>query len=446
MKETIKSLVLVAASVFALENAHAQTEGMSLKACIDYALTNSPTLKIYENQVSIAYAQNKEGLAGYLPQVNGSVSFDDNFKRQTTIIPAGAFSPTPLMVQFGNQYAATVSGQLDQVVYNQSLINSIQASKVNVQLNEYQKEQNEIDVIYNTASAYYQVLILQQQLDLITNNEETIGELLKVQQLKYEKGALQASAFNRVKVNYNNVVSQKEQVEMKLKMALENLKNVLGMNPEQEISIENSVELGNQPTMPEQYDVQIKNRIEYRILETNIELQEFDLRRKRAQYIPTVGMYARYGANAFGNELNTTFDNWYDFGSVGLKVNVPIFSGMSKYQQVKQSTLNLDIMRQNLDLNSRIFALNLKNAQTQLNSSYLTLLSNKENLDLAESVYTETQLQYEKGAASLSDLLNADYARKEAQSNYINSMLNYYISRIDIEKSKGTLQEFTNNL
>ncbi len=446
MKETIKSLVFVAFSVFAAESTHAQSEGMSLKACIDYALANSPTLMIYENQVAIANAQNKEGLAGYLPQVNGSISFDDNFKRQTTIIPAGAFSPTPLTVQFGNKYAGTVSGQVDQVVYNQSLINSIQASKVNVKLTEFQKEENEINVIYNTATAFYQVLILQEQLELIKTNEETIGELLEVQKLKYEKGVLPASSYNRLKVNFNNIVSQKQQVEMQLKMGLENLKNVLGMSPEQEIRIDQSLEIENEPQMPEQYAVQVKNRVDYRILETNIELQQFDLRRKRAQYIPTIGLYARYGANAFGNDLNSTFNDWYDFGAVGLKINVPIFSGMSKYQQVKQSTLNLDNMRQNLELNSRMYALNLKNAQTQLNASYLTLLSNQENLDLAESVYTETQLQYEKGTASLSDLLNADYARKEAQSNYINSMLNYYIARIDIEKSKGTLLEFTNNL
>lgn len=446
MKETIKSLLIASFSFFMIGNVEAQSQGMSLKSCIEYALVNSPTLKIYENQVLIAGAQNKEGLSGYLPQVNGSISFDDNFKRQTTIIPAGAFSPDPLLVQFGNQYAGTVSGQVDQVIYNQSLINSIQASKVNVQLTEYQKEQNEVDVIYNTASAYYQVLILEEQLILIQTNEETIGELLKVQQLKYDKGALQQSALNRIKVNYNNIVSQEKQVQMQLKMALENLKNIIGMSPDQTISIQNEVEVDNSVELPEQFELQVQNMVDYKILETNIQLQEFDLRSKRAQYLPTVGMYARYGANAFGNDLNTTFDNWFDFGSVGLKINVPIFSGLSKYQQVKQSSLNLENMRQNLELNSRIYALNLKNAQTQLNSSYLTLLSNRENLDLSESVYSETQLQYEKGQASLSDLLNADYARKEAQSNYINSMLNYYIARIDIEKSKGTLQEFTNNL
>src|SRR5690606_17826614 len=109
---------------------------MSLKDCIQYSLNNHPTTTVYSNQVSIAENQNREGLAGYLPQVNISGSLDDNIKRQVTVIPAGTFGPEPTTVQFGNQYASAVTGQLDQVIYDQTLINSIKASKMNVGLAE----------------------------------------------------------------------------------------------------------------------------------------------------------------------------------------------------------------------------------------------------------------------------------------------------------------------
>ena len=50
------------------------------------------------------------------------------------------------------------------------------------------------------------------------------------------------------------------------------------------------------------------------------------------------------------------------------------------------------------------------------------------------------------GAASLSDFLNSDYAYKEAQSNYITSLLNFLSGRLDYEKSQGTLNTYIKQL
>jgi outer membrane protein TolC len=74
------------------------------------------------------------------------------------------------------------------------------------------------------------------------------------------------------------------------------------------------------------------------------------------------------------------------------------------------------------------------------------LSKDKENLNLAKDVFEATNLQYRQGTASLTDFLNADYSYKEAQSNYINSLLNFMSSRLDYEKSQGTLTAYINQL
>jgi len=57
-----------------------------------------------------------------------------------------------------------------------------------------------------------------------------------------------------------------------------------------------------------------------------------------------------------------------------------------------------------------------------------------------------TGLQYQKGTASLTDFLNSDYSYKEAQSNYISSLLNFLTARVDLEKSQGNLSTYVNQL
>ncbi|RYD81482.1 MAG: TolC family protein, partial [Sphingobacteriales bacterium] len=199
-------------------------------------------------------------------------------------------------------------------------------------------------------------------------------------------------------------------------------------------------------SLPAIANFNVNQRPEYRLQQLNLQLQEIDLKRKRAAYLPTISAYGRYGAQALGNEFSSSFDNVFDFAIIGLKMNVPIFSGLRKMSQAKQSELNLFNQKENLKLNVQNLELANQNANTQLLSWYTNLSANQENLALAKDVFDNTNLQYQKGVASLSDLLNADFSYKEAQTNYISSLLNFLTARIDVERSNGNLTTYINQL
>lgn len=424
----------------------AQEHPLTLKECIEFTLKNNPSNIIYQNQIEIAEKQQLEGLSYYLPQVNATATLDDNIKRQVTVIPAGAFSPVDLKVQFGNQYNSAATLQADQIIYDQSVIQGIKANKPNLELAELKKLKNEDDLIYNTAASYYQLLIYKEQLNLLSENEKKLASLLEVQKLMLSKGVITQVNYNRVQVNYNNILSQKKVSETNYLLSLNRLKNAMGLSMDKELKVLDTLNYTQEVQAPLSPDFDIKNKPDYQILEKNIVLQEIDLKRKRASALPTLSAYARYGANAFGNDFEKTFDDWYDYSAIGLKLNVPIFSGLRRYSQIKQSELQLWNAKQTLTLNSENIKLQLQSANTQLVGSYSNLQSNKSNLALAKQVFDDTNFQYSKGAASLTDFLNADYAYKEAQTNYINSLLNYFIARIDLERSQGTIKQFINQL
>lgn len=446
MKRSLLLGVLCLLVTPAMLTAQQTTQAFTLKDCIDYTLGKNPSNTVYTNQIAIAHSQKTEGMASYLPQVNLTGSLDDNIKRPVTVIPAGAFSPVDLRVQFGNKYATSLNLQADQVIYDQTIIEGIRANKPNIELAVLKKQRNDDDLIYNTAAAYYQVLIYKEQLKLLSENEKKFSDLLKIQKLQYEKGTLTRVNLNRVQVNYNNILSQKKVAETNYELSLNRLKNAMGVEISKDIVVVDSIDYNQETNMPVSNDFNIKNKPDYKILETNITLQEIDLRRKRATAMPTLSAYAKYGANAFGNEFAKSYDHLYDYSAIGLRLNVPIFSSFKRYSQVRQSELTLKNTRQNLIINSQSLQLQLENANTQLISSYNNLQSNKNNLGLAKEVFDDTNLQYQRGASTLTDFLNSDYAYKEAQSNYINSLLNYLIARIDLERSKGTIKQFAGQL
>src|SRR5688572_24778578 len=85
-------------------------EAFTLREAIDYSLKNHGSTAVYKNQLEIAREQAKEALAAYLPQVNANVYFDDNLKRQTTVVPGAVFGGTvDKKVQFGNKFNTTAT-------------------------------------------------------------------------------------------------------------------------------------------------------------------------------------------------------------------------------------------------------------------------------------------------------------------------------------------------
>ena len=74
----------------------------------------------------------------------------------------------------------------------------------------------------------------------------------------------------------------------------------------------------------------------------------------------------------------------------------------------------------------------------------LIAVCSKNDEHIAKEVFESSSLEYQKGVSMLSDVLNADYSYKEAQSNYMNSLINFLGTRLEYEKSKGNLKNYIN--
>jgi outer membrane protein TolC len=419
----------------------------SLHSCLSYALEHNPSSTVYQNQAKIARQKALETSSVYLPQINAAAQTDDNVKRPTTIIPGGVFSPNDLEVQMGSQYSTNAYVQLEQTVYDQSMFYAGPANKANTAIAQLNILRNNEEIVYTTSTAYYQVLIYSEQEKLLAQNEKKYNDLLAVLQLQYQKGAAKKLDYDRVRVNLNNIKAQQALVAMNKELALNRLKNAMGLALESNLMITDSLDYNREVAMPvRNVGFDFHQLVDHRIQEQNVRLLDLNVRRRRAAYFPTLSFYARYGAQSYGNEFGASFNNWFDYSAIGLKLNVPIFSGFRRNSVYMQSKLEFENAKLNMEISEQNMRLRYLNSWTQLFSSYTSLTMNHENLDLAQEVFETTSLQYQSGAVPLSDFLNSDYSYKEAQTNYITSLLNFLTARLDYERAQGTLTIYINNL
>lgn len=441
----VASLSLIATAL----NAQSTPKSMTLKECIEYGLEHHPSVEVYTNNAERANQVAREALSAYLPQVSVNASLDDNIKLQQTIIPAGTFGPgTPEQrVSFGTQYNSSMAVQLNQKIYDQSALVGIKANKPNKEYAQLQVAQNKESLIYNVAAAYYQIMVAQKQLALLQSNKERFEQILKVTKLQAEQGVAKKVDIKQVQVNLNNVLSQISTTENTLEMAQNTLKNNIGLNLTDSIVLSDTSRwLNASPSLDPYPEFDYASTLDGRL--QNVQMDLYDLQRKsiKAQVLPTLSLFAQYGANGFSEEFSNVYNPLLDYSAVGLRLSWNLFTGFRRDAQYKEAVIDLKNAQVNYRLNESTQNLQYQNAEAQSQEARTTILTNKENMTLASEVYDNTTLQYKQGVASLSDLLNAELSYKEAQNNYINSLLQYYIADLAVQKANGTLQQYFEKL
>ena len=427
----------------------AQNQPLSLKGCINYTLQHHPNSTIYKNSAKSAEEKIHESRSALLPSISGNVGLDYNLKLATSVIPAGAFSDKETKLQMGSKFSNTAYIQLDQKLFDRSASLDIKTSKVNKEIADLNLLKVNETLIYNTASAYYEVLTFAEKGKLLRENEKQYETTVSILKLRYAQGEEKKSEYNRARVNYSNVQFEIESNNSAYKLALNKLKNSIGMDIEVAISIKDSVTDMDVKDVPLTIGLNIfnvKKLLDFQIDQKNLDIKRLDLKQKKVAYLPTLSLYGKYGGNAYGSDFFPTLGNWYDYSVIGVKATIPLFSGFKRQSQFAQSKLSLASLELTNKLNLQTYKLNIENASTNIVSTYTNLKKAKENLQLAKEMMDASTVEYREGTATLSSFLDADYSYKEARTNYTTSLLDYLTAQLSYHKNKGTITEFVNEI
>ncbi|MBV4359967.1 TolC family protein [Pinibacter aurantiacus] len=424
-------------AVFAQDN-------LSLKECISYGLQNHSSVKVAENNIAKSKEQGREALAAYLPQMNINGEYDYNVKLQTSQL---MFNDQPTKIAMGSPYSSTLSAQLDQPLFNQSLLLGIKANQPNMELSQLNKEQTNEQIIYNISSSYFQVLVIQKQIQLLNDNKARTEKLYNVTKLQAEQGTGKRINAKQVEVNLNNINSQIANAQSNYTIALNRLKNAMGMDISANVMLTDTARwVQNVTATPQFGEFDYSSTTAYKIQEKQIELNEINAKSIRAGYIPTVSMFGRYGLNGIGKTAGDVFSNQFDYSTIGLKFTIPLLDGFKKDAQYKQAKIAISTAKENLKLNQSNSNMVFQNATNKREQARTTLLSDKRNMEMSQDLYDNVNLQYRGGTASLSDLLNAESSWSSAQNNFLQSMINYYVAALDLANAQGSLEDFYNKL
>ncbi|HEX8546857.1 MAG TPA: TolC family protein, partial [Cytophagaceae bacterium] len=336
--------------------------------------------------------------------------------------------------------AGDASATISQLIFSGSYIVGLQAAKAYSELSKKSSKQTKIEIVENVTKAYYMVMIGQERMSLFNINLSRLDTLLRQTRALNENGFVEKIDVDRLEVSYNNLLIEKQKGENLLELGRVLLKYQIGMPVDKSLIVKekiselpsNNIVVANRPD--------VKNRIEYNLLQTKRELEVLNLKNVRAGYLPTLAAFATGGIFNSHNKFERMFITpWYSYSLVGLNLSVPIFDGFGKYYKGQQA--KLEIQKSDNDLRNLENTINLqvKQSEISLKNYQITLESQKRNLDLATEIARVTKIKYQEGIGSNLEVVTAESSLRESQVNYFNAMYDVLVANVDYQVSLGTL-------
>ena len=439
--------ILILIYVFFSFLSFSQERKLSLKECIQLATENNENLKNSKLEERISKALSREYLSIGLPQINLDGGLKYNHDVPKSLIDISRFMPgvpegTEQEVQFGQAYDGRVDLFINQMIFNGSYFVGVYASKELVRLSEKLTRRDEIDINVSVQKAFYTVLNTKSRIELVNINLERLQDLLKETTQLYQNGFIEKLDVDRIQVAYNNLNSEKIKADRLYELSKEILNFQIGLPVGTNIQLIGS--LSEDIVNDFSYnltDFDYSKRIEYSILQTDKNLKFYDLKNNRSQFYPQIYANYNYGYNTSSSNYDLFFesDRWKSFGTLGLKIIVPIFDGFLKRSKINQSKYKIEQVENQMMFLERSINLQINQSIINYENTKESLTISKQNLELAQNVYNATERKYKEGVGSNLELIDSNNSLKIAQNQYYNSLYESIIASIDIKKTLGTL-------
>jgi len=293
----------------------------------------------------------------------------------------------------------------------------------------------------NIYKIYYQLVVGKTQLNLIDANIARLEKLQHDTKAMYENGFQEKLAIDRLDVQMANLQTDRQTAQNSITIGYLGLKVLMGMPVKDALLLtdtlsddqvrEGALELGT---------FNYKDRRDFQLTELEVKLNEYNVKRYKLAYIPTLSFNAAYTKNAQRSEFDFfKGGTWFTTSYIGLSLTVPIFDGFSKDANMKKAKLQVQQYQNQLESLKISIDRDIETARLNYGVAITTMDAQRKNMTLAETVYAQTKKKYESGTASNTDITVAETDLKTAQTNYINAVYSAVIAKVDFLKATGKL-------
>ena len=411
---------------------HAQNK-ITLDEAIEIALSESNSIKIAEMTIEKTGYAKKGAYSALYPNISANGSYQRTLKKQVMAMEM-AGQAMEIEVGMSNNVSAGVTAAMPLI--NAQLWQSLKLSALDVELAIEQARSSRISMVSQVKQAFYSVLLAKEAYNVYKEVYDNALKNFEDVEKKYKVGKASEFEYLRAKVNVNNAEPEVFSAENTVTLAIWQLKAIMGIDLATELDVEGSLsDYSNELVASLTNDtISFENNTNLLQLKLQDEMLNRTIKMTKFQYIPTLSAQFSYNYMALGN----TFDmNWNPYSMVALSLNIPIFDGFLKRNNIRQYQKTQDILRLNIEDVERNLNIAMENYRNEMNTSVKRYTAAETTLEMAQKSYDISQKMYEVGKATLVELNDAQLALTQAQLTMSQAIFQYMTNKAAIEELMG---------
>lgn len=341
---------------------------------------------------------------------------------------------------FGHSRTRSLSADLSQTVFDFSKYANLKAAhaSANAQDETYQAALQ--DLFVRVAGAYFTVLTDEDQLTFAKANEDAYKQQYDQSNQRFKVGLSAITDVYQAKSYYEGAKAQTIAAQNTLDNDREALSQITGQPTGNLKKLRDDLPMNApEPADPDAWVKQaLINNPNLLAQQQNVRAADANVTAARAGHLPTITASVSYGKSASWYENAAIHSNTPSQTTVGLSLNVPIFSGGATQSRVRQSIYQRDAAQDSEEITRRQVKASTLNYYRSVLAGVSQVQSGKAAVESAQKALDATRAGFEVGTQTMVNVLLAIQTLTQAESTYSQSRHQLVLNRLLLKQSAGT--------
>ena len=428
----VKTALVCAMSSAALAS-WAQSSVLDLKQVYQAALEQDANIRASRAAADSGRERLPQARAGLLPQVSASAGRNNN--NLDTTAPNILGNPTTTNDQY---FSDNRTLQVRQPLINMQRWLQFQQAKSVVEEVEANLDRDLQNLVVRVAGAYFETLMADEQLDLVLAQKKTYTALVDAAQKGFAAGSGTRTDIDDAKARLDMATAQVLEVRQSQDLTRRQLE-LLVNQPVKQIARLNVSALKLLPPEPANLDEWTRKAEqaspEIKALQARLEAARREVGKAQAGHFPTLDAVAQWSNS--GSENITRVNSRYENKTIGLQLNIPIYSGGYVNSTIRQAVAEQTRTEESLESLRRDLGVRVHKEYRGVSEGVMRVRALEQAARSAEQMMKSTQMSQKAGSRTQLDVLNAQQQYTLALRDLAQARLVYLLSKVRLSSLVG---------
>ncbi len=401
------------------------SQSYTLEQFIQLVEKNSKDLQMAQKELEMADAQYREALSTALPKIFAEGTYNRNLAKMFLFVDfpdvdTGEMTSQKFQLSFNNDFNAMA--MIQQTLFSLQIGDALRAASQYEKLTNYVYDYSHQTIITIAKKGYYRALLLKKVWEVKEAAEKNARENFENVEKKFENGLVSEFEMLQAEVNWKNKIPETSQAKRNYEMGMIMLKTFAGIELETPLVLEGN--LDSYPVLPDSLGLEtvLKQRADYNALLWERNLRKTNVSAQKSEFFPYLTGHFVYNFTSSSDKFD--FDRRNSAYFVGVKLNIPIYTGGYTGAQVQKARIDLDKTDiKVLQSQDEVFR-SIKNIRLRLREAYSRILSADKTRESAFRAFEIAETSADNGMATQLELADSRVQLELA-------VLNFYVATYD---------------